>query len=53
MVKICSRSLISPLKSIFEHSLKKDKFREIWKKANAVPVHTKEDKILVKTLWSY
>ena len=33
MIKICSQSLILPLKIIFEHSLKKDKFPEIWKKA--------------------
>ena len=28
--------------------LKKGRFPEIWKKANVVPVHKKEDKILVK-----
>ena len=30
------------------HSLKKGKFQEIWKKANVVPAHKKEDKMLVK-----
>ena len=39
MIKICSQSLTLPLKIIFEHSLKKGKFSEIWKKANVVPVH--------------
>ena len=48
MIKICSQSLILPLKIIFEHSLKKGKFPEIWKTANVVPVHKKEDKILIK-----
>ena len=40
--------ITSPLKTIFEHSLRKGKFPEIWKKANVVPVHKKEDKMLVK-----
>ena len=48
MIKICSQSLILPLKIIFEHSLKKGKFLEKLKKANVVPVHKKEDKMLVK-----
>ena len=50
MIKICSQSLTLPLKIIFEHSLKKGKFPEISKKANVVPVHKKEDKMLVKML---
>ena len=32
MIKICSQSLILPLKIIFEHSLKKGKFPETWKR---------------------
>ena len=48
MIKICSQSLTLPLKIIFEHSNKKGKFPEIWKKANVVPVHKREDKMLVK-----
>ena len=48
MIKICSQSLTLPLKIIFEHSIKKGKFPEIWKKANVVPVHKGEDKMLVK-----
>ena len=47
MINICSQSLILPLKMIFEHSLKKGKFPEILKKANVLPVHRKEDKMLV------
>ena len=48
MIKICCQSLTLPLKVIFEHSIKKGKFPEIWKKANVVPVHKREDKMLVK-----
>ena len=40
--------LMVTLKIIFEHSLKIGKFLEKWKKADVVPVHKKEDKILVK-----
>ena len=45
MIKICSQSLTLPLKIILEHSIKKGKFSEIWKKANVVPVHKREGKI--------
>ena len=48
IIKICCQSLILPLKFFFEHSVRKGKFLEIWKKANVVPVHKKEDKMLVK-----
>ena len=48
MIKICSQSLILPLKIIFEHCLEKGKSPKIWKKATVVPVHEKEDKMLVK-----
>ena len=44
MIKICSESITLPLKTIFQESLKKGKFPEIWKKANVVPVHKKQDK---------
>ena len=37
-----------PLKLIFDQSRKKGRFPEIWKAANVVPVHKKEDKWLVK-----
>ena len=48
MIKICSQSLTLPLKIIFEHSIKKGKFPEIWKKVNVVPVYKREDKMFVK-----
>ena len=47
MIKICSESITLPLKIIFQESLKKGKFPEIWKKANVVPVHKKEDKTFI------
>ena len=46
MIKICSESLTVPLKIILEQSLKEGRFPEIWKKANVILVHKKEDKIL-------
>ena len=48
MIKICGESITVPLKIIFEQSLKKKKFPEVWKKTNIVPVHKKEDKNLIK-----
>ena len=38
MIKICSKSVTIPLKVIFEESLRKGIFPEIWKKANALPI---------------
>ena len=46
MIKMCSESITLPLK-IFQESLKKGKFPEIWKKANVVPVSKKEDKTFI------
>ena len=37
-----------PLKIIFEESLRKGIFPEIWKKSNVVSIHEKEDKTLMK-----
>ena len=36
-----------PLKIIFEESLKKGIFLDIWKKGNSIPAHKKEDKTLI------
>ena len=44
MINVCSESVNIPLKIIFEESLKKGIFPEIWKKANVVRIHKKEDK---------
>ena len=48
MSKICNESLTIPLKIIFDNSLKNGVFLEIWKRANVVPVHKKDNKSLVK-----
>ena len=48
MIKICGESITVPLKITFEQSLKEKKFPKVWKKANIVPVHKKEDKNLIK-----
>ena len=48
MIKICSESVAIPLKIIFDESLRKGIFPEIWKKANVVPIYKKEDKNLIK-----
>ena len=47
IIQICSQSFIFPFKIIFEHSVKKGKFPQTWKKANVVPV-CKEEEMLVK-----
>ena len=47
MIKICDESVTIPLKIIFEESLKKGIFPDIWKKENIIPVHKKEDKTLI------
>ena len=46
MIKICNEAVTIPLKIIFEESLKKGIFPDIWKKGN-IPAHKKEDKTLI------
>ena len=48
MVKLCSRYVAYSIKPTFEAPLLEGKFPECWKRANVVPVHTKEKKNLVK-----
>ena len=48
MIKICSESLTIPLKIKFEQSPNKGKFPEIFKKANVVLVHKKDNKNFVQ-----
>ena len=48
MIQICKEVITIPLKLILDQSPKEGKFPEIWKVANVVPVHKKEDKCLVK-----
>ena len=49
-IKVCSGSVTISVKIIFEESLKNEyrKNMEIWKKANVVSIHKKEDKTLRK-----
>ena len=46
MIKICNEAVTIPLKIIFEESLKKGIFPDIWKTGN-IPAHKKEDKTLI------
>ena len=48
MIKICGEPITVSLKIIFEQSLKKKKFLELWKKATIILGHKKEDKNLLK-----
>ena len=48
IIKICSKSLIFPLKLIFNSVLHKGVFSEEWKKSNVVPLHGKDSKNLNK-----
>ena len=48
MIKLCGKSITYSLKLIFEASLQEGTFPSCWKKANAVLVHKKEDKNLLK-----
>ena len=47
MIKICDKSLLKPLTLLFEYSIKKSCYPDIWKRSNIVPVHKKNDKQLV------
>ena len=42
MIKLCRKSIIYPLKPIFEASLQGQEFPDYWKKANVVPVRKKK-----------
>ena len=46
MIKLSDTSLLTPLKIIFTNCLRHGVFPEIWKRANAVPVHNKNEKNL-------
>ena len=48
MIQICKEVITITFKLIFDQSLKKAKFLEIWEAANVLPVYKKEDKCLVK-----
>ena len=46
MIKLSDSALVIPLKIIFENCLRQGIFPEIWKYANVVPVHKKNEKNL-------
>ena len=46
MIKLSDASLVTPLKIIFMNCLKRGIFPEVWKCANVVPVHKKNEKNL-------
>ena len=48
MIQICGDPIALPLRLVFEMALKEKKFPDIWKKANGVPVHKKEENNLLK-----
>ena len=53
MIRICSELLTVLLRIIFEQSLKEGRFPKIWKKANVVPVHKREDYLPISLLPIY
>ena len=48
MVKMCDKTLVSPLKLIFRASIQEGVFPDCWKKANVVPIHKKESRNFLK-----
>ena len=46
MIKLSDTALVTPLKIIFENCLRRGSFPEMWKCANVVPVHKKNEKNL-------
>ena len=48
MIKLCGNSIYKPLSIIFSDYLNEGKFPHEWKKANAVPVHEKGNKQILK-----
>ena len=46
MITLSDTTLVTPLKVIFENCLRQGSFPEIWKCANVVPVHKKNEKNL-------
>ena len=48
MLKLTQKSILKPLKLIFENCLRTRLFPDQWKKANVVPIHKKGDKQLTE-----
>ena len=47
MLKLCDKSIVTPLSIIFKNCKLKITFSNLWKKAN-VPIHKKGEKYLIK-----
>ena len=48
MIKICGKSICTPLRKIFEEYLRTGTFPLAWKKGNVVPIFKKGDKQIYK-----
>ena len=48
MIKACGNSISLPLKLVFNSMINEGVFPEDWKNSNAVPIHKKESKNLIK-----
>ena len=48
ILQICGDPIALPLMLVFETTLKEEKFPDIWKIANVVPFHKKEENNLLK-----
>ena len=48
MLKLSQKSILKPLKLIFENYLRTRLFLDQWKKANVVPIHKKSDQQLIE-----
>ena len=47
MLLLCDDSVVLPLKIVFQNILDNSVYPDIWKLANVMPIHKKEDKQLV------
>ena len=47
MLKLCDKSIITPLSILFQNCVDRRTFPDTWKKSNIVPVHKKDDKQMV------
>ena len=48
MLKLCGKPVCKPLDLIFQSCMRQGKFPTEWKKSNAVPLHKKRDKQILK-----
>ena len=48
MIKICGESILKPLEFIFKSCLENGKFLIEWKKANVIPIHKRNNKLLIE-----